>query len=486
MIGIGAALFLMSMLLLVHFSTKDDQHEGGRAREVRPLDQDYGLLLPWAGHASNVFSLTALFGGYTVIAAVLGVPALLGLATGGVAALIFMRRVIVKEQPHSFHSFLASRQFSPEHQKDDSYWLLLISTQLLLAISEVVILREVALHAFDLTPAHATIFAIGLALVAYFYSLIGKYDGIFRTDVLQLLVMILMCVVAASYAAFHVVTSTLNPNNVLLEPLQSDSWVGSFPFLSSAPHPTNFAIGAIAGSSLLLASPDTWKRIYLTSGGDSTGASRSFWGLVLAGAVPFVLLLPALLIMPRPSLDNPEVFAPLHATINDHFLLLSITLGMMASFLSTFDGALISSTHLLMARAERTPAAPNKIAGIAHFHLFLGVGFLVIFSGSLFFILGTGNPYLPGVVVLGMYAILGGTVVGTKLGSCVSRDLKTRSIGSFWPPVIALALWFALVVSFDDIIYKPVPEQLLLVPAAAGMYLLFALLAHIELRRVSK
>lgn len=481
MIGVVAAFFLISMLLLVHFSAERQRSKERRAEQsLNPLDQDEGLVLPWAGHASNVFSLTALFGGYTVIAVALGFPALLGLATGGIAALLFMKHIISTDKPASFHQFLVSRSFSPGEEENQAYWLLLIATQLLLAISEIVILREVALNGFDLAPSDATVFAVCLAMVAYFYSLIGKYDGIFRTDVVQLFLLMLMCIVSAFYAASSILSSVLIEDNLLAHPLKTDAWIGAFEQLYILRHPINFAVGIVAGSSLLLSSPDTWKRIYLTASSNGQGINRSFVGLLLAGAIPFALLLPVLLVMPKPDLNNPEIFAPLHAAIDNRFVLLTIILGMMASFLSTFDGALISATHLLLARSD---AQRRRGTGVAHFHIFLGGAFLVIFTGSLAFILGTGNPYLPGVLVLGMYAILGGAMLATRLGSAPTMPDLQETSNSSWVVVLGLSGWLVLVLSFEHVVERPIPEQLLLVPAAAGVYLLFFLLSYLRIKR---
>ncbi len=459
MIGIVAGAFLVGMLILVHFSS--------RRRPIpsqRPLNVDRGLDLPWAGHASNVFSLTALFGGYIAILIVLGLPALFGIAIGSVLAILFMRNAIIRSGHTSFHEFLVSRRFSVSEQGNGFYWLLLTITQIGFAASEVFILREIAVHAFNMTTGYANIFAGSVALIGYFYCLLGGYFAVFRTDVVQLFFMATMCVIACVYAFAQLPGMTPSSQNPLLSPLLPTVWCFGLKMLEDLHHLLNFLVGLVAGSSLLLSSPDTWKRIFLTSVHSGRG-KYSFWILVFSGMIPFLLILPSVALMPPQSLLDPRVFESLAIATQHRVFLFAITLGMMASFLSTFDSALISATHLLLARSEVRAGAEN--AGLARYHYLLGGSCIAAVAGAFMLLKEVSNPYFIGLVLLGCYSILGGTIVGT---SGLGKPKPGR--GFAWGGAVAIVSWFLIIVSYDDVLTRALPGQMTAIPAASLFFLI--------------
>src|ERR1051325_5792897 len=170
--------------------------------KTQPLNVDEGLPLPEAGQASTVFSLSALFGAYFGIASVLGLPALTGLAFGTVVGLFLVRYWIVRRPSQRFEDFLFVL-FQGNEKNAVVYAMLLSLVQCAYAGSELLILREVAKTALGLKSEQATLVAIGVAIIGYFYVLFGGYMAVFRTDVLQFFLVGIMALAASVFLIIH-------------------------------------------------------------------------------------------------------------------------------------------------------------------------------------------------------------------------------------------------------------------------------------------
>jgi hypothetical protein len=137
LIGIAVGLLLLLSLTVAHFFAGAEP-----LKITAPLDVEDGLPFPWIGHASSIFSLTALFGAYLTITIIVGLEALVGLALGSIAGLVFLRGVVLKSNAKSFELFLRSRKFSHDRPMDELFFVLLALAQAGFAISELVILRD--------------------------------------------------------------------------------------------------------------------------------------------------------------------------------------------------------------------------------------------------------------------------------------------------------------------------------------------------------
>jgi uncharacterized protein YneF (UPF0154 family) len=196
--GLIVAVVLGFSLLLVHFTLRSQP-----MKSTRPLDVDEDLPLPWLAQTSTVFSLTALFGGYFGVAVALGLPAVTGLAFGTVLGLFIVRHWINStlrgtEHEPRFEDFL-SRILMGHSSNRMVYVLALAGCQCVFATSELLILRELARVALGLKSEQATLLAVALAILGYFYVLHGGYMALFRTDVVQLLLVGVMAIAASVF-----------------------------------------------------------------------------------------------------------------------------------------------------------------------------------------------------------------------------------------------------------------------------------------------
>jgi Na+/proline symporter len=286
--GPALAVLLICSLLLAHFSVRAQP-----LRRSRPLDVDAGLPLPEVSQASTVFSLTALFGAYFGIFVVLGLPALAGVGCGTVLSLFAIRHWISESDPNSFEEFL-TRVFSDGNRNGVGLAVLLSLIQCCFAASELLILREISRVLLNLQPHQATLMAVAIVLVGYFYVLFGGYIAVFRTDILQFVF------VAAMALAFSVYVIAVGHSG-LLEKLLPRPGYWEFP-LSALKVPIvtytyQFLIGVVMGFSFLAAAPDTWKRVFIVTKLRSQTLMR-FWLFVVVGMLPFIMLAPVVFSMP--------------------------------------------------------------------------------------------------------------------------------------------------------------------------------------------
>jgi hypothetical protein len=452
--GLLVALLLVSSLLLVHFSIRAQPMP-----KARPLDVDEGLPLPEAGQASTVFSLSALFGAYFGIASVLGVPALTGLAFGTVVGLFSVRYWIISRRPQRFEDFLFGL-FEGNERNAVVYALVVSLVQCAYAGSELLILREVAKTALGLKSEQATLVAIGVAIIGYFYVLFGGYMAVFRTDVLQVFLVGIMALASAAFLLIH--HQPIDWSARLLP--RQGYW--AIPLVGSARglYLYHFLIAAVMGFGLMAASPDTWKRVYQVSKRKSRSSVR-FLTFVVVGLAPYLVLLPFVIsIGPIPDgpLKQGLVFLP---SLSSNLVFVAAALGLVASFLSSFDSALLASVHVGLMLQRKKSRVESELA---RFHwLMVAALFTVFFLFKALY--QYGNVYLLANFLMGAYALIGGVHLGTR--GAVSR-LPENSL--LWVVVLGVAGWVIYFVS-AGLPEVPTTYQLNTVPGGVLLFVLTAL-----------
>lgn len=415
------SLLLITSLFLVHFSMRN------RPMPVpHPLDVDEGLPLPEAGQASTLFSLTALFGAYLGIYLILGVPALLGLASGTAGGLLLVRNWLRAQNVDTFERAL-ERFFGGSNQNGVFLGLLLIAIQCGLATSELLILREISRVGLGLRPEQATLIALALGTIGYFYVLLGGYTALFRTDVLQFVL-----VAAMGLVLLALVPAATQAGAVLRFPRP-----GYWQVLGLRAGPLlygyQFVVGSIMGLGFVLASPDAWKRVSLVVARGRR--SPRFLVFVLAGILPFALLLPIGARTPPIPDGTASVGALLGGFLNSSALFVVAALGLVASFLSAFDGALLSTGQIGLILARRQMPTSN-LDERPRFH-WLMVASLITTCFLFLGLVQLSNPYAPATVLLAPYALVAGIQLGTR--GKLSR-LPDRSL--LWIVTAGFAFWF--------------------------------------------
>jgi hypothetical protein len=451
--GLLVAILLISSLLLVHFSIRAQPMP-----KTRPLDVDEGLPLPEAGQASTVFSLSGLFGAYFGIASVLGLPALAGLAFGTVIALFAIRYWIVSRQPNRFESFLFGLLEGNERNAV-VYALLLSLVQCAFAGSELLILREVAKTALGLKSEQATLVAIGVAIIGYFYILLGGYVALFRTDVLQFLMVGMMTLVSGAFLLIR------HPPIAWSARLLPRPGYWEVPFVGSGRgvYVYHFVIAAVMGFGCLAASPDTWKRVFQVSKRKSRSKFR-FLTFAGVGIAPYLVLFPFVIAIgpiPDGPLKQGLIFLP---ALSSNLLFVAAALGLVASFLSSFDGALLASVHVGLMLQRKKAKAERELS---RFHwLMVAALFTVFFIFKALY--HSGNVYLLANFLMGAYALIGGIHLGTR--GAVAR-LPENSL--LWIVVIGSAAWLIYFVQAGPP-EIPTTYQLNTVPSGVLLFLLTA------------
>jgi hypothetical protein len=458
--GVLVAVLLIASLLLVHFSM--------RSRPMptdKPLNVDVGLPLPEAGQASTVFSLTALFGAYFGIYLVLGLPALAGLACGTVFALFLIRSWIFNHRSSTFEDFLRT-VLDGDSGNAGAFALTISAVQCAFAASELLIFREITRVSLGIRSDQATLLAIAVGIVGYFYVLFGGYMAVFRTDVLQLLL------VGGMAVAFGIHAMSGNMSQDWKSSLlpRAGYWEPPLGFAVDViwKYVYHFVIGSVMGLGFLLAAPDAWKRVFIVTVFRKKTLVR-FLVFIGIGIAPFLILLP--LAFATPSIPNgpisvKQMFAGLLA---GNFLFVAASLGLIASFLSSFDGAVLASVHvgLMLRRKLRYHAVE-----VPRFHWLMATALLVIF---LLFssLVSFGNPYLLANLLLGPYAILAGIAAGTR---ATPACLPKNSV--LWIVVCSFVFWFIyfwLVIKFPG---TPTTYQVNTVPGGVCIFLLVGCICY--------
>lgn len=451
MAGVFIAVLLIASLLLVHFSL--------RARPMPvdwPLDVDRGLPLPEVAQASTVFSLTALFGAYLGIYLLLGVPAVAGLACGTGLGLIVIRNWIVARRPRSFEDFLFG--LLAGHRGNAAvFGLTIAATQCAYASSELVILRDIAREFLGVRPDHATILAVALGIIAYFYVLFGGYMAVFRTDVLQFLMvgaMVLIC------AAFAFPGSLATGVSLKLQP-RPGYWESPFGWSGTWLYLYQFVIGSVMGFGLLAASPDAWKRVFLVAP-TTTGTQRRFIIFLLIGIMPFLVLLPLGAVtaeFPDGPINPALMFS---GVLANNVLFVAAALGLVASFLSAFDSAILASVHIGLMLQRRQAKVPVELP---RFHWLMVAVLITTFFSFMALVASSTNPYLLANLLLGPYALIAGIQTGTW-----GRVSRLRDGSLLWIVVLCLVGWFLYFVANVDVRGPATTDQANTVPGGVGLF----------------
>jgi len=458
--------FLIFILLLVHFSSQRIP-----LTTSAPLDVEQGLQLPAIGLASTVFSLTGLFGVYLGLYLVLGPTVLAGLGFGGGLSLLLIRSRVKAQADATFETFLRSRASASSAVSHNILWNLLAAAQLSIAASELIILREVALRGFALPPRYATVFALGAALIAYFYCLRGGYAAVFRTDIVQLLFVVTMFFVITLYAFMNV-----DPVRTQLPYASRVSITPELMYSPLSPSQTgarilDFLVGTLLGFGFLTISPDTWKRVHITTATSSGGVGFSL--LLFASIFPLILILPFRWLSPIRSMDSPDPLTALAVLASHEFVFAVLLIGMVSCFLSSFDSALLAATHVRIVQIDGGRQEYEN--SISTYRILLAFGFLGVTAVALGMIAGVGNPYFLANVAMGLVGILSGLVAGTFLLSrVIERELLV------WGALFAFTAWVVYIASIEGIFESASLQQLKTVPAGSVLFIAFLLLGYLS------
>lgn len=412
--GLAVAAILGISLLMVHFTM--------RSRPMppkHPLNVDEHLPLPWLAQTSAVFSLTALFGGYFGIAVALGLPALMGLAFGTVLGLFIVRHWIrstlgTAPDERSFEYFL-SRILAGDKTNRITYVLFIAGIQCVYATSELLILRELARVALGLKSEQATLLAVALAIVGYSYVVRGGYIALFRTDVVQLLQVSFMAV-AASILLIATRSQVGWTSRLLPRP---GFW--ELPLLGTDGllYVYHFVIATITGLGFLLASPDTWKRVFQVDRAERKPIVRALT-FVGVGILPYLVLFPVAITLSLNIDRNVKRSFTLPPALSDNRIFVVAALGLIASFLSSFNSAMLASVHLgLMLKrsldeekveSEAVRFYVLMITVLIVICLLFGAG-IALFSNPQW--IGFTNPWVLGNMLIGPGAAITGVQIGT-------------------------------------------------------------------------
>lgn len=446
---------------------------------ARPLDVDENLPLPWLAQTSTVFSLTALFGGYFGVAVALGLPAVTGLACGTVVGLFAVRRWIVSTlratNKTRFEDFL-SKILSGDATNRSVYALSLMACQCLFATSELLILRELARVALGLKAEQATLLAVGVAILGYFYVLHGGYVALFRTDVVQLLLVGFMAIAASAFLVAR--RSEVGWITSLLP--RPGFWeipsVGSRGILYSY----HFIIGTVTGLGVILSSPDAWKRIFQVNRMGQTPTVRILT-FVAVGIMPYLVLLPVALTLSLNVDRSVNQSFTLPPALSENSVFVAAALGLISSFLSSFNGALLGSVHLgiiLNRKTKRVESEELRFYVLTMIALgvicLLFVGGVALFNNPRW--IGFTNPWVLGNLITGFGAAIAGVQMGS-LGN-VSRMPK-HSLQ--WILAIGTITWFIYFIQSPGYAKTPTIDSIKTVPVAIAVCVGTALLTRIAI-----
>ena len=463
---------------------------------AQPLNVEQNLPLPWLAQTSTVFSLTGLFGAYLGIALLLGLPALLGLAAGTVLGLFIVRWWIIstlkklgKEEP-VFEDFLAA--VLPDDKMDGTIFAIALSgIQLVFATSELLILRELGKAALGLASEQATLLAIGIAILGYFYLLLGGYVALFHTDRIQLIV---VCLTAVAVSLYFLIRHSQTGWAISSLVPRQDFW--EIPFLGR-PHGLyvwHFAIATVMGLGCLLCSPDTWKRVYQVNK-DQGLAAYSFRRRILTflavGLLPYVVLLPVAIsaagkVEVKPCCPDPLLFRgfKLPDVAFNKALFAVFAIPLIASFLSSFNGSFLASVHVVLIWARKVARMSGKpsihsLPEEARFYQIMMFTLLAI-SAFVFSILYLSsqyqfkNPWMIGSFLMGGYALVAGFLIGTA--GTVSRLPRYMLSAGF---LFGSILWVRYFLSSPAYCQCPTLLSIQTVPVGVGFCLALALLCAV-------
>jgi Na+/proline symporter len=451
-----------------------------------PLNVDDELLLPELCQTSTVFSLTALFGAYLGIAVALGLPGLSGLATGTVVGLFVIWRWIRRElngDPSQgvarFEDFL-TEVFKGTSPSAKFFGLLIPAIQCVYAASELLILRELGRVAFSFTPEQATLWALTVAIIGYFYIVFGGYEAVFRTDVVQLFFVIPMAIVLGIALLIY------HPQISWTAKLFPAPRFWTFGLLGTGPllRVYHFIFAAIMALGLLLVSPDTWKRVFQVSKRKRSRSAR-FLTFAGVGILPYVVLFPFVLTI-DPPLDATRKGFELPAGLSQKGLFMVAGLGLVASFLSAFNSAMLASVHvgIIIKRKYSQPVFEES-----RFYWLMVIALFVICTIFVITVVifchpgafGFNNAWLLGNLLMGAYAIVAGALIGT-----LGRISRLRSDSLIWVFAVCMLGWFGCLLYFylvEHLFKKPSFDSMNTVPAGVIICFVAAILSRLLVSR---
>jgi hypothetical protein len=208
------------------------------------------------------------------------------------------------------------------------------------------------------------------------------------------------------------------------------------------------------GLGFLAVSPDAWKRVFIVTKLRPEGRRRFFIFLTV-GTVPFLVLL--LLGIPTSPMPDGEVNAGqmFSAMLRGDTLFVAAALGLIGSFLSSFDSALLAAVQvglILQRQNARTSFETPR------FHWLMVTTLVTVFF--LFSALNSfNNPYILANVLLGAYAVVAGVEIGT---GGVLEYLPKNSL--MWILVIGTVGWFVYFVGTVSLPRVPTTYQINTVP----------------------
>jgi hypothetical protein len=291
--------------------------------------------------------------------------------------------------------------------------------------------------------------------------------AVFRTDVLQFMLVGIMALASSAFLLIH--HPPIDWSTRLLP--RAGYW--TIPLTSSkvSLYVYHFAIAAVMGFGLMAASPDTWKRVFQVNKRMSRPRPR-FVTFVIVGLAPYLVLLPFVLsVGPIPDGPLQEGLVVLPA-LSSNLVFIAAALGLVASFLSSFDSALLASVHVVLMIHRRKSQVASELS---RFHWLMVAALLAIFF--LFLSLyHFGNVYLLANFLMGLYAFIGGLHLGT--GGDVSR-LPANSL--LWLAILGTVAWIIYFVA-EGLPDVPTTYQLNTVPGAVLLCVVIAVVGQILLR----
>jgi hypothetical protein len=293
------------------------------------------------------------------------------------------------------------------------YVIFIAGVQCVYAASELLIFRELARVALGLKSEQATLLAVALAIVGYFYVLRGGYMALFRTDVVQLLQVGVMAIASSVFLIVSHLqvgwTSRLWPRPGFWELplLGSGGWLYVY----------HFSIGTITGLGFLFASPDTWKRVFQVNRTERKPIARALI-FVAVGILPYLVLFPVAITLSLNVDSSVKASFTLPPALSNNCVFVAAALGLIASFLSSFDGAMLASVHLgIMLKRSMSEVDSEEIrfyvlmmTVLVTVCLLFGIG-IMLFSNPQR--TGFNNPWVLGNMLIGPGAAITGVQIGT-------------------------------------------------------------------------
>lgn len=451
------ALSIFVFLLFTLAIARRFPHGFLRLSDSRPLDVDKNLPFPEAGYGSSILSLTALFGPYLTMYLLFGLPSVIGLAAGTIIGLFLVQKEIDRHESTSFQEFLVRKLKG----SDGSFLLILFSiVHLGLAASELIIIDSVFLSSMALSVKYSSLLTLSIAIVGYYYCIDGGYLSIYRTDVLQYIFILAMGLVlfflSISEGSFHLKSTILG--------LSPTTWIGEGSCLAGA-IALNFFVGAVMGVLFISCSIDTIKRVFVLR---KTRNKKSMLWLIVSGMIPFVLIIPMANISTSfTSYDTPPVVVLLKSLSNNSWVFITVVIGVISSFLSSFDSSLISASHVILIFKSKS-SYDSRYESKGWFYIVAGCCFMLVsFIWFVSFWTKIHNPYLIATLLIGPYVTLSGALVGT--------NMLTRRIKLFPLLIISIVVnifWVIHVSRIPNIKNEVGLHQLSMIPH--GVYLALA------------